>query len=109
MADFLSEIEELYKLKSLKGSSEFEHYRDVLFKALSSDMPFAYAMFNDAIIYLIELPVYDTDYVRPSTKKLIDFLGSMPLHGVPLEERNTMAKNIINLYGRLYFNSEGSL
>lgn len=111
MADyaFLNEVENLYKLKSFKNQAEFEQYRTTLFEALSSDMPFAYAMFNDAIIYLIELPVLETDYKRPPTDKLVDFLSSMHLHGVVLEERNTTAKKIINLYGKLYFNSKASL
>ncbi len=101
--DFFSKIEDLYKLNSFENTGEFGRYRDILFKALSSDIPFAYAMFTDTIIRLIELPILNTAYVRPPTNRLIDFLGSMHLHGVPLEDRSETAKRIINLYSKLYF------
>lgn len=76
----------------------FKEHKSILLKAIEESGKFGYALYSDEIVSLLNKHIEESLLPKRPTEGLVEFVTHMHIHGVPLNERNTMVETVLERY-----------
>lgn len=93
-------LEKMFNKENFTSMEELKKHIKALLEQIHASGQYGYALYSNEIVDLLYKPIKDPErkYYKRPVEGLVEFVTHLPLHGVPLKDRNHIVEKVLQRY-----------